>query len=218
MNFYLSYGAGVGSEALRLWLLENEWPHEAVYVDHGCDWPETQEFVKTIPNLTIIKPKSRGFDNLYKHCIHYKMVPSLHPRWCTVEFKIIPFNKYVKHPCIVYLGYTIDEAHRAKQSEQEDILYHYPLIAMRWTRKDCEAYIKSQNMPVPMRSMCWLCPQQTQGEWKLLRKRHLDLYNKVKELERLNMEYRKAKGKEPLSLKPGGKLEDITQERQIELF
>ena len=68
MNFYLSYGAGVGSEALRLWLLENNWPHEAVYVDHGCDWPETQEFIKTIPNLTVIKPNVGGFDNLYEYC------------------------------------------------------------------------------------------------------------------------------------------------------
>lgn len=64
-------GPGVGSEALRLWLTENKWPHKAVYIDHGCDWPETREFgagsgvcqedggniegmeVNTIPMITI---------------------------------------------------------------------------------------------------------------------------------------------------------------------
>ena len=35
MKKYLSYGAGVGSEALRLWLLEQGWEFEAVYAPWG---------------------------------------------------------------------------------------------------------------------------------------------------------------------------------------
>ena len=69
-EIYLSYGAGVVSEALRLWLLENEYDFEAVWVDHGCDWPETIEFAYKIPNLTILKPDVEGFDNLYNYCLY----------------------------------------------------------------------------------------------------------------------------------------------------
>jgi hypothetical protein len=53
---YLSYGAGVNSEALRLLLIDQGIEFEGVYMDHGCDWPETREFAKTIPGLTIVKP------------------------------------------------------------------------------------------------------------------------------------------------------------------
>lgn len=76
MKIYLSYGAGVVSEALRLWLLENGYNFEAVWVDHGCDWPETIEFANTIPDLTILKPNVEGYDNLYDYCLKYRLVPS----------------------------------------------------------------------------------------------------------------------------------------------
>lgn len=208
MNFYLSYGAGIGSEALRLWLLENKWPHEAVYVDHGCDWPETQEFVKTIPDLMVIKPNYQGHDNLYKYCISVPTIPSIKHRWCTAHFKVEPFNKYIKRPCIIYLGFTIEEAHRASNNREENIYNHYPLIAMGWTRKDCENYIHSQNMFIPIRSNCWFCPFQNKGRYKQLRKTHPDLYQKAKELE----------AKKDYSIVPSGKLEDITQEAQYEMF
>ena len=219
MKIYLSYGAGVGSEALRLWLLENNWPHEAVYVDHGCDWPETQEFVKTVPNLTIIKPDVEGFDNLYQYCLHYKMVPSFKQKFCSDKFKVRVLYKYFKRPCIGYLGFTIEESHRMKDSKDPEIFNSFPLISMGWTRQNCIEYIKSKNMPVPMRSGCWFCPNQRKGQWKLLRKRHPELYEKAKELEKQNIKYREGKGKEGLTLSRSRmKLEDITQERQGELF
>ncbi len=111
-HFYLSYGGGVGSEALRLWLLEHKWPFEAVYVDHGCDWPETQEFIKTVPNLTILKPDVEGYDNLYDYCLKYRMVPSFMKRWCTDKFKIRTlcqeFAIKYKVIRIIMIGYCIE--------------------------------------------------------------------------------------------------------------
>ena len=219
MKIYLSYGAGVVSEALRLWLLENGYDFEAVWVDHGCDWPETQEFVKTIPNLTIIKPNFQGYSNLYERCIDFKMVPTFMNRWCTAEFKIKPLYNYFKKPCIVYIGYTIDEEKRMKQSQLKNIINCFPFLMLKWTRKDCINYIKKLGKKVPMRSGCWFCPFQTPEQWKLLMKKHPDLYQKAKDLEKINMEYRKSKGKDPLTLHASGKrLEVLTQERQMELF
>lgn len=219
MKIYLSYGAGVGSEALRLWLLENNWPHESVYVDHGCDWPETREFVKAIPNLTVIKPNVEGFDNLYEYCLHYKMFPSFKQRWCSDKFKVRPLYQYFERPCISYIGFTIEESHRAKNSKDLQMFNHFPLISLGWTRKDCIQYIKSKKMPVPMRSGCWFCPNQKKGQFKMLRRNHPDLYQKAKELEALSMKYREERNKDPFPLsRTGIKLEDITQERQGELF
>jgi len=218
MNFYLSYGAGVGSETLRLWLIEHDWQHEAVYVDHGCDWPETQEFVKTVPNLTVIKPDVQGFANLYEYCVYKKWVPTMFARWCTDKFKIRPLMAYFKRPCIVYLGITADEQKRVKMSKEKEAFNHYPLVAMGMTRQDCIDYIQERTGNVPSRSRCWFCPFMDKGSWKLLRKIHPYLYQKAKELEARNMEFRKESGKDPLTLNQAGCLEDITGENQYSLW
>lgn len=106
-----------------------------------------------------------------------------------------------------------------RNSTQEKIFNQFPFISFNWTRKDCVDYIKKLGKKVPMRSGCWFCPNQGKEQWKLLMKRHPDLYQKAKNLEKLNMEYRKSIGKDPLTLHASGKpLEVLTQERQLELF
>ena len=42
---YLSFGGGVNSVALMLWLIEHDIEFEAVFADHGGDYPETYEYV-----------------------------------------------------------------------------------------------------------------------------------------------------------------------------
>lgn len=219
MKIYLSYGAGVVSEALRLWLLENGYDFEAVWVDHGCDWPGTQEFAHTIPDLTILKPDVEGYDNLYEYCLKYKMVPSFMQRFCTDKFKIRPLYNYFQQPCIVYIGFSNDESNRARNSREEKIFNCFPFLQMKWTRNDCIEYIKKLGKPVPIKSGCWFCPLQHKDDWILLKKKHPDLYQKAKDLERNCIEDRIKRGKGPMTLDSNKKTLDVlTQERQLELF
>jgi len=72
MKKYLSYGGGVNSTACIVLHAQGKINYdEAIYIDHGCDWPETREFgagsgvcqedggniegmeVNTIPMITI---------------------------------------------------------------------------------------------------------------------------------------------------------------------
>jgi len=46
MKNYLSFGGGVNSVALYLYLLDQKVEFEAVFVDHGTDWPETYDYVE----------------------------------------------------------------------------------------------------------------------------------------------------------------------------
>ena len=114
MKIYLSYGAGVISEALRLWLIENNYDFEAVWVDHGCDWPETREFAYSIPNLTILKPDVDGYNNLYDYCFDKNIVPSFRFRWCTDKLRINPVAKTLSkiqgENHTLLLGVRIDES------------------------------------------------------------------------------------------------------------
>lgn len=216
---YLSYGGGVNSEALRLLLLDQGIKFEAVYVDHGCDWPETREFVKTIPGLTILKPDVRGFSNLYEYCLHYRLVPSHMCRFCTAKFKIRPLYEYFKRPCICFIGMAADEAHRCKESRELDICNEFPLVKAKMTREDCKQFIQDHGLLVPQKSGCWICPFQRNEQWRQLRRRHPELYEKAKHLEQINMVKRAEQGKLPLTLSANGKrLEVITMEGQLEMW
>lgn len=216
---YLSYGAGVNSEALRLLLIDQGIEFEAVYVDHGCDWPETREFVKTIPDLTILKPDVEGFSNLYEYCLHYSFVPSHQFRWCSDKFKVRPQHQYFKRPCTCFIGMDVDEARRCKESRESDIYNKFSLVKAKMTRKDCKQFIRDHGLPVPQKSGCWLCPFQRNEQWRLLKRLHPDLYEKAKTLEQANIAYRIERGKLPLALSANGKrLEVITMEGQMELW
>ena len=50
---YLSFGGGVNSTALMLWLLDQGIDFEAVYADHGCDWPETRAYVAMLTERSL---------------------------------------------------------------------------------------------------------------------------------------------------------------------
>ena len=209
----------MSSEALRLLLIDQGIDFEAVYVDHGCDWPETQEFARTIPDLTILKPDVEGFSNLYEYCLRYCMVPHMKLRFCTAKFKIRPLYKYFERPCICYIGFAANEIHRCKESREKDIYNQFPLIMAKMTRRNCKQFILDHHLEIPIRSGCWLCPLQRNEQWLRLKRLHPDLYEKAKILEQANIAYRIEQGKMPLTLSANKKrLEVITMEGQLELF
>jgi len=64
MKNYLSMGFGVNSVALYLLMQDLGMEFEAVFVNHGGDWPETYEyadyFIGTGRPVTVLKPKVRA--------------------------------------------------------------------------------------------------------------------------------------------------------------
>jgi hypothetical protein len=210
---YLSYGGGVNSTAL----LVMGGYDEAIYVDHGCDWPETREYVRMIARkypVTILEPGS-----LYDYAWGYKMVPSPMIRWCTKIFKVTVVNEYVKKPCWMWIGFSLEEAKRANMTCEHGIEYRWPLIEQEIDREGCKEIIRKANLPVPIKSGCYFCPYQTIKQWKELRHKHPDLFCKAEQLEKRNMDYRESKGKTPLYLYSNKKpLRTVVNETQGMLF
>ena len=77
MKNYLSFGGGVNSVALYLHMLASGVKFEAIFVDHGADWPETYAYVNNFSEkypLTILKAsltrKKSGetFTSLIDYC------------------------------------------------------------------------------------------------------------------------------------------------------
>lgn len=210
MRNYLSFGGGVNSVALYLLLMEQglepgnaETGFEAVYVDHGCDWPETLEYVEMFKArfpLTIIYPEyKRGekqvFNNLYDYCMFRNLIPLRQNRWCTKNFKVDALNRYFQKPCFVMLGIDAGESHRAKLKSSNGVENRYPLIEHNINRNGCIELIKSHRLDVPMKSGCWFCPFQRISELKLLRRKHPELFCKAVAMEEQSIDYALSKGR-----------------------
>ena len=228
MKSYLSFGGGVNSVAMLLMLHEQKQDFEAVFVNHGTDWPETYEYLemlqgwlekKGLPKITVLKPMVTGFDNLYDYCWHYKMVPSFMFRWCTEKFKIRAIYAYCQPPAFQLIGIDAGESHRAKISINKGFENRFPLIENGIDRNGCVEIIRKAGLPVPMKSGCFVCPHQRAEQWKQLRTIHSDLFCKAEQLEQRSRKHRESIGKKALTLtRSGNTLSAIINEKQSKLW
>lgn len=228
MKTYLSFGGGVNSVAMMILMIQEKQEFEAIFVDHGADWPETYEYFTKFQNwlkdnghnlITVLKPDVEGFDNLYKYYWSKKFVPSFMARICTDKFKIRPIQKYVEKPCFMLIGIDNGEAKRAKISIKKGIENRFPLIEYEIDREGCKDIIRKTGLDVPMKSGCYICPFQKKNKWRELRIQHPDLFCKADKLEKRNMLYRASMGKKALSLCASGQtLRNVIDENQMMLF
>jgi len=228
MKKYLSFGGGVNSVSMMLMLLDQGDEFEAIFVDHGTDWPETYEYFEMFQGwlkdhghnlITVLKPNVEGIANLYNFYWEKQWVPSFMARICTDKFKIRPIHKHVEKPCFMLLGIDFGEIKRAKISTNKGIENRYPLIEHEIDRDGCKKIIADHGLPVPMKSGCYICPFQRIGQWIELRKIHPELFCKAEQLEIRNMDYRRSIGKKAFTLNNSGKkLKSVIQEDQMHLF
>jgi len=186
---YLSFGGGVNSVALYLLLKEKGIDFEAIFVNHETDYPETYKYIDYLRKngfaITEIKPNVKGFSSLYEYCTAYKFLPSCYLRWCTSKFKTIPFYKHVEKPCVVHIGYSAEETHRFLDRKRKGVEYKYLLVEEGVNRRDCIQIIKDAGLKIPPKSGCFICPFQSKKQLRRLYREHLDLFEKIVELEKI---------------------------------
>jgi hypothetical protein len=119
-------------------------------------------------------------------------------RQCTRDFKIDPINRKVreligmsrvsaKSPPLVemWIGISIDEALRMKDSRLPWIKARWPLVEKGISRADCIAWMSDRGYPTPPRSACTFCPYHSDKEWLRLKPSDfVDSVAKEKELQR----------------------------------
>lgn len=213
---YLSFGGGVNSVALGLWLIDHGIEAEWVYADHGADWPETREYVAMLRDkgypITVLET-----GDLYGYCQRYRIIPSRQQRWCTRIYKVEPLRRYFERPCTVYLAIDAGESRRAKPSGEDDLEHEYPLVEEGIDRAGCVEIIKAHGLPLPGKSTCVMCPFQSPKDFVRLRTQHPDLYCKVRRLEDSFNERRRAIGKSPAHLRDKP-LDAIAESDQLDLW
>ncbi len=98
-------------------------------------------------------------------------------RQCTREYKVdavyrglrkyfeIEKGRQIKPPIINWLGISMDEVMRMKESQVASVRCRWPLIEMKKTRQDCLDYLEKAGWPRVVKSACIGCPYHSDGFW-----------------------------------------------------
>lgn len=221
MTELVSLGAGVNSTAMTIMLVNEGWRGPIVFADTGCEWPETYCFVDywerdwlqprglTITRLSGLpwQQKNKG-SSLIEYCECAQVIPLAARRWCTVEWKVNPINRWAEEHGIEaqLLGIAADESHRMPDHKR-------PLVDRLIGRKDCIAIIKAEGLSVPHKSGCYICPFQGDAQWHELWKLHPELFDRAMQLEEGTK--RTKTGRTYATLDPRGK---VTLRRRKERY
>jgi hypothetical protein len=104
-------------------------------------------------------------------------------RICTERWKIRPINTWLRlngmRPAEVWLGISLDEAHRMKDSADKWKTHRWPLVEKRMTRQDCIAYPERHGLAVPGKSACFMCPLRRMSEWTKMREQEPEEFERA---------------------------------------
>lgn len=131
-----------------------------------------------------ITPDGNKFLDIPVFLINKDGTKSVAARQCTNHYKIRPIHKKLREilklengrrapkdkSVEMWMGISMDESHRVKESRDEWITNRYPLIDMGLTRAQLYKWF-AENYPgreLP-RSACVGCPYHTNMEWKWLK-------------------------------------------------
>lgn len=131
-----------------------------------------------------ITPDGHNFLDIPVFLINTDGTKSVAARQCTNHYKITPIHKKLREilklkpgrrapknvQVEMWMGISLDEAHRMKPSRDEWITNRYPLMEMELTRSDLQEWFHERypDRPLP-RSACVGCPFHTDTEWKWLK-------------------------------------------------
>ena len=113
-------------------------------------------------------------------------------RKCTRDFKIFPIQKRVRallkergqSHCVQWIGISLDEAHRMKDSGKAYITNRWPLIENRISRRQCLDWMAAHQYPAPPRSACVFCPYHHDQEWRRLKNDEPEAFARAVDFER----------------------------------
>ena len=245
----ISLGMGTQSTAMYFMSSKGEIRRAdyAIFADPGGEHPETDEYLIFLKNwqsanngIPIIHLKEKNLlnDLLNENStgrpfvfipVYTKPKGQLR-RQCTSEYKIQPIIKKIRElyglkkrqwlpKTNVWIGYTIDEYLRVKDSPNKRIVRQYPLIDKGMKKIDCIRYFKEKGLPVPVKSACTFCPYQTDSRWADLQLNYPHAWDMAVKVDESARNSTKKGIKEPVylhkSLKP---LREIKFDKTIDMF
>lgn len=218
----VSYGGGVNSVALLVWLSRaGVFPKAIVMADPGSEHGYTIEYrdgvlrewleLQGFPPVTVIDRISQGehvkrawrLETLRGECMRTKSLPSVAYGWkkCSAKYKgdtqrwWIARQEWAQHEWSLgrkigkAIGYDADEPGRVRKAfqngwENARFVPWYPLHASGIDRDDCERMIQESGLPLPGKSACTYCPNNSLEEWVALRQNEPGKFAEAVEMSR----------------------------------
>jgi len=117
-------------------------------------------------------------------------------RGCTMDHKISPLLKKERElanvkrgeksvKCISWIGISVDEVVRMKDSRVAWCKHRWPLIEKGMNRHDCKQWMNRNGYPEPPRSACVYCPFHSNNEWRRLKEDDPDGFAEAVRVERM---------------------------------
>lgn len=109
-------------------------------------------------------------------------------RQCTHRWKVQPLRRWLqanRNGALVeqWLGISLDEFQRIKDSDVRYIMNRWPLIERRMTRWDCQRWLEAHGLEVPPKSACVFCPYHNMAAWRNLKAESGDDWGKAVEID-----------------------------------
>lgn len=206
MTITMSYGGGVQTVAIITLVLEGKLPRPDVLVmaDTEREVVTTFEYlnqwvkptldklglqVEIAPHsLATVDLESAGGEILLPAFTRQNGRIGKMPTFCSNEWKQRVIRRWLKDKDIidtdVWLGISLNEAERMKSSGLNWYRHVYPLIELvPMHRAQCVAQIQKYGWPIPHKSRCWMCPNQSPREWKKMKQLNDGDFQKAVELE-----------------------------------
>ena len=93
--------------------------------------------------------------------------------FCSGEWKRDAMERWLRFVGVKqatqWLGFSIDEAWRAKKDHRSWLRLDFPLINLFVNRAMCADLIRKAGLPIPLKSRCFMCPHQNDAEWQEVR-------------------------------------------------
>lgn len=194
-KYFISWGKGVQSTYLCMLAVEDKITVDAIVTaETGWEHPHTYEVEKYYNRIFEDKgiPVLKAFYADIHNDLEGKFGTTLPVfssptggmlnRRCTGEYKIEPLRmcirkfmglrldnkgRTLRNTAIMYLGISYDEFTRMKDSNRAWIKNEYPLVDRRISREDCINYFMDNNLLVPGKSSCVICPYKSNKSWQV---------------------------------------------------
>ena len=188
MKHIISLGAGVQSSTMALMAAKGEitpMPDGAIFADTMVEPDSVYKWLDWLELQLPFKVYRVSFGDLSEEIEKVPLFMRknnevvMGMRKCTTEYKINPVGKKMRELCGLvkyerskqsvasqWIGISMDEISRMKDSKLVWMKKRYPLIEKRMTRTDCLNWMKNNKYPSPPKSACLFCPYTDDKRWR----------------------------------------------------
>jgi 3'-phosphoadenosine 5'-phosphosulfate sulfotransferase (PAPS reductase)/FAD synthetase len=197
----LGLSGGKDSSALAIYMRENfpDLDIEYFFTDTGEELEEVYEYLNMLEGylgkpIRYLDPQ-RDFKFYLKQ--YNNFLPSPQARWCTIQLKLVPFERWVEEEFISqgfqvksYVAIRADENFREGLQSKKDIETVLPFVEAHVDKAGVFEILENSGLGLPKyydwrsRSGCTFCFFQRKIEWVGLLERHPEAFENARNMEK----------------------------------